>query len=224
MDDRDEKILRHVGLYYISLRVTLEKLFFGGNKTACGNVITRLTNQKRLVARPRAFPGGVSYYQLPESEAKRIGVPDYRAKAPAGQALPEKLSTLWFCCMSEKRRTRIEKNKLEEIFGVQPFSGPHCYETDEQTRAYRIYRIFPVNADDEYLIRNVTQHLDTVTERGCRDWLRTGAYGIAVLAETETRKQKLERDLKEKGLSDTVTSVVAVVPSPNTLKEAINAL
>lgn len=224
MDDRDEKILRHIGLYYLSLRVTLEKLFFDANKTACGNVITRLTNQKRLVSRPRAFPGGVSYYQLSESETKRIGVPDYRAKAPAGQALPEKLSTLWFCCMSERKRTRIEKNKLEEIFGVEPFSGPHCYEADGQTKQYLIYRIFPANADDEYLIRNIRQHLDTVTERGCRDWLKTGAYGIAVLAETETRKQKLERDLKEKGLSDTVSSVVAVVPSPNTLKEAINAL
>lgn len=224
MEERDQKILEHVGLYYITLRATLERLFFDGNKTACGNIITRLTKQKRLVSRPRAFPGGVSYYQITDSEAKRLGLPEYRAKAPAGQALPEKLSTLWFCCMSEKRRSKIEKKRLEVIFSVQPFSGPHCYEVNDETNEYRIYRIFTANADDEYLIRNIKEHIDTVTERGCRDWLRTGAYGIAILTETNSRKQKLERDLKEKGLLDTVFSVVSVVPSPNTLKEAIDAL
>jgi hypothetical protein len=223
MEERDEKILRHVGLYYISLRPTLEKLFFNGNKTACGNVITRLTKSKLLVARPRAFPGNLSYYQISESEAKRLNIPEYRAKAPAGQALPEKLATLWFCCMLGKRRTRIEKNKIEEVFGVQPFSGPHCHEKDEQTGQRRILRIFPPNADDDYLIRNIRQHIDLVTERGCLDWLKTGAYGVAALIETEARKRKLEREIQEK-VPSKISFTVDVVPTPNSLKEAINAI
>lgn len=222
MEDRDEKILRHIGLYYITLRTTLERVFFDGKKTACGNVITRLTKQERVVSRERAFPGGLSYYQLAEAQAKELGIPEYRAKAPAGQSLPEKLSVLWFCCMGETKRRRIEKEKLKEIFSGETFPGPHCFERDSKEQ--RLYRIFSPSADDEYLFRQVRDHLDLVQERGAYDWLKTRTYGVALLCETETRREKLEREFREKGLSDRTHHIIEVVPSPNTLKEAINAL
>jgi len=223
MEDRDEKILRHIGLYYISLRLTLEHVFFDGNKTACGNVITRLTKQNRIVTRPRALPKGLSYYQLTEAEAKKLGLPEYRAKAPAGQSLPEKLAILWFCCMNQKKRTRLEKEKVAEIFSGQAFSGHHCYEQNAESKSYRIYRIFPPSADDEYLTRQVREHIDAVTERECYDWLKTQVYGVALLVETKARRDNLIRQLQERGISDRYHCLVEVVPTAETLKEFIDA-
>lgn len=223
MEPRDLEILRHMGLYYITLRVTLERLFFGGNKTACGNVITRLTKQKRMVTRARAFPSGISYYQLAESEARKLGIPEYRAKAPAGQSLPEKLAVLWFCCMNGQARKRIEKAKIEEIFAGTSFPGQHCYELDQDFQEYHIYRVFPPSADDEYLIRQAREHVDTVIERGGYEWLKTGAYGLALLAETPTRREHLIRQLRERGFGEKYNCLVEVVPTSDTLKEFIDA-
>lgn len=223
MEDRDEKILRHIGLYYLTLRTALEHCFFAGNKTACGNVITRLTKQKRIVTRARAFPNGISYYQLTESETKKLGIPEYRAKPPAGQSLPEKLAVLWFCSMNGKVRRRIEKAKIEEIFSGN-FPGQHCYEHDPDSQEYRIYRVFPPSADDEYLIRQTREHVDTVIERGGYEWLKTGAYGFALLAETQTRRENLIRQLQEKEFGEKYNCLVEVVPTTDTLKEFIDAL
>src|SRR5262245_16169686 len=110
-DDRDLKIIRHIGLHRLSLRVVLEKLFFDGSESACDNVITRLRKGGRIQA-VRGLPDKYSYYQLTKQEATAQGFPEERAEPLGPQALHEHLAVLWFCCMGQRPRYRLEEPRL----------------------------------------------------------------------------------------------------------------
>ena len=121
--------------------------------------------------------------------------------------------------MGEPRRELLEDAPLAEIFSGTVFPGPHCAESEGN--AWRLFRVFVPSADDEYQLRQVREHLDRVTAGGHYDWLDCGAYGVAILTETETRRRKLLADIERKKLNDRAVIVVQVAPTPDTLREAI---
>src|SRR5258707_478558 len=128
MNERDENILKHIGKYGLSIRAVIEKLFFGC--ATCDHVINRLIKEKRIVSDP-SIPGGVSYYRLSLGEARARTVPDHRARPKRGAALRQALRILWFCCMWDKKRNRLERKRVAENFGNGPGSGkPHCAEAE----------------------------------------------------------------------------------------------
>jgi hypothetical protein len=114
MNERDELILKHIGKYGLSVRVVIEKLFFGG--ATSDHVLSRLLKEGRIVG-AAGIPGGLSYYRLSLSEARARGVPEHRARPKKGAALRQALQVLWFCCMSDKNRNRLERKKVGETFG-----------------------------------------------------------------------------------------------------------
>src|SRR3972149_107866 len=99
MEDRDLSILRHVGLYRITLRPVLERLFFAGG--SWGAVLQRLRSDGWLQA--GKFPRNVSYYQLTPKAAAYLALPLSRATPFGAQALHKHLAILWFCWMGQPR-------------------------------------------------------------------------------------------------------------------------
>ena len=190
MIERDEKILKHIGKHGLSIRAVIEKLFFDG--ATCDNVINRLIKEKRIVSEA-SIPGGLCYYRLSLSEARSRSVPDHRAHPKRGAALRQALQVLWFCCMSEKNRNRLERKKVAETFGDGPGSGkPHCAEAgEEHSIVYRIYAPGP-NSRDEYVLKSISGDYEKALERPeIRTWLHDKAFGFAVLVETVERKERL---------------------------------
>jgi hypothetical protein len=222
MEERDQNILEHIGLYYLSLRVALERLFFDGKEAACGNVIKRLAQKKLIATVNRGFPGNLSYYQLTPQSAELVGVPLYRTETPSGQALPDHLAVLWFCTMNGKKRKRLERIKLEQFFG-KPLPGPHCIEFDEDG-THRIIRIFPPAANDVYQLQQVRKHLQLLSAEGLGDWLKSGSYGVAALIATEPHREQLSRLIADNDATKGKHIITEIVPVPLTLKEVINAL
>ena len=106
MQERDEKILDHIGRYRLTLRPVLDCLFFADDSSGCGNVLTRLIQQGYVQAR-QVLPRRRCYYQLTRMGAAGR-VPESRTRPLHGQALRTWLGILWFCFMEERRRRLLE--------------------------------------------------------------------------------------------------------------------
>lgn len=221
MNERDEKILKHIGKYGLSIRAVIEKLFFDGS--TCDHVINRLVKEKRI-ASVAGIPGGLNCYRLTLSEARARSVPEHRARPKKGAALRQALQVLWFCCMTEKNRNRLERRKVAETFGNGNGSGkPHCAEVEgEQSIVYRIYAPGP-NSRDDYLLKC----LKSETEKGMlrpelRSWIEAKAFALAVLVETPERKDRLKRLISKTGPYE-VRIHVEVTPGLSTLAAAVRS-
>jgi len=198
MYERDELILKHIGKYGHSVRAVIEKLFFAD--ATSDHVLNRLVKEKRIVP-ASGIPGGMSYYRLSLSEARARSVPEHRARPKKGPALRLVLQVLWFCCMSEKNRTLLDRKKIRETFGNGNGSGkPHCAESDgEQSIVYRIYAPGP-NSRDDYLLKCLRSDMEKGLERPeLKSWIEAGAFAFAVLVETPERKEKLKRLISKTG-------------------------
>jgi hypothetical protein len=219
MVDRDDQILNHIGRYRVSIRAVIEELFFDG--ATCDHVLQRLSNEKRINTF-RRLPGRLSYYQLSLTEARHRGIPGDRAGNRTSYSLREALAVLWFCCMSEKPRRRVELKELSE-FGIPEThtNKPHCSEFEEGRGV--IYRIFTPSpgAREDYLFVSLKRDAVAVLEQPeLKDWAAAGAYAFAVLFETEGRLIRFKRRLE----TDTTFPVqvhLSLVPGPHRLAYTI---
>ncbi len=215
MYKRDEKIKNHIGKYGLSTRAVIEKEFFDG--ATCDHVMNRLVRE-RCIASIAGIPGGLNYYQLSIQEVRSRSLPEHRARRKRSAALRQALQVLWFCCMSEKKRNKLDRKKVTEIFGKGSGSGkPHCAEADgEQSIIYRLYAPGP-NSRDDYLLKC----LKSDTEKGMkrpelRSWIEAQSFAFAVLVETPERKERLKRLISKTGPYQ-VRIHIAVVPGLSNL-------
>jgi hypothetical protein len=210
MNDRDDKISKHIGRHGVSLRVVIEKLFF--DWATCDHVVNRMMKEGRIVSES-GLPGGLNCYRLSLSEARSRGVPEHRARPKKGAALREALQVLWFCCMSDKKRSRLERLQISKNFGNGRGSGkPHCAEDhDGKLIVYRIHAPGP-NSRDEYLLKSIRGEYESAMERAeIRKWIESGTFGFAVLVETPERRERLRRMIQKHGPQE-IQIIVEVVP------------
>lgn len=216
--DRDEQLLEHVGRYRLSVRAVLRELFFETD-AAAGNVIQRLLDQKRLQSR-KVTNGGFSYYQPTLAECRRRKIPESRHEPLSAGPLHKALATLWFCCMSETKRKRVEEADLAAEFPGLSFKDPHCVESGDADRLYRLY-VPGSTSGDANVFRELRKDAnDLYNHATAHAWLARGEFAFAVLVETPTRKAKLEEALaKERESLPTGAHVlVDIAPGPTTLK------
>lgn len=196
MVPRDQAILQHIGLYRVTLRPILSRLFFG--EGSCAYVLHRLT-AGGLVQTRKGLRSNRSYYQLTLKGAGAAAVPADRSKPLGTQALHTHLSIAWFCCMQRVRRYRLEAEAVAGLLGGEAPPGDHCVEDDpKRPRVYRVYAPGPT-----VVLRNVLRQVgEHIAEaRGsptARDWMRARAYAFGVLVETDERRAAL-RELLSSG-------------------------
>jgi hypothetical protein len=219
MNERDEKIIKHIGRYGLSIRAVIEDRFFDG--ATSDHVINRLTKEKKISSEG-GIPGGLCYYHLTISEARSRGVPDHRARRKKSSALRQALQVLWFCCMCDKKRNRIERRQLGAAFGTGKGTGkPHCAEIDgERSVVYRLYTPGP-NSRDDYLLKVLRADYEAALEMpSLKEWIESSAFGFAVLVETPERQEKLQRLFRKAGPKKIVVKV-EVVPGLSNLAVAL---
>lgn len=221
MTDRDEKILSHVGLYRLSFRAILSSHYFEGRTAA--NVIARLIRQGRL--RPRSgLPERLTYYQLTPAEVRRRGLPEARARPLGGQALQTHIGVLWFCCRSlSAYRRRLDRRELERHLGLRCASAPHCVEGGEQPVIWRLH-VTGQRSHDATLVRHLRARLDELAQDSTlSSWLAARRYAIAILAESESRRSRLQEMIHHHGLHHRTRCTVGYCPSPGALAAALRA-
>lgn len=215
MEERDRRILAHVGRYRLTLRAALDRLFFEGAATGCANVLRRLLRQ-HLRAR-EGLPKRLAYYQLTERAAADVGVPVSRAEPLGAQALREALAILWHCTLADlppgvSRRARLEVVELERLFEGGVGSGPQPHVLEETDEARSVYRVtVPSAATKTANILRGARHWAVRAEESPAfgPWVRAGKYRYLVLAEparvTEIRRAAQRAEL---------TRIVHVSPAP----------
>jgi len=219
MLERDEKIKTHIGRYGLSIRAVIEKQFFDG--ATCDHVMNRLIKDGRIVS-IAGLPGGLSYYQLSLAEVRARSLPEHRARRKKSGALRQALQVLCFCCMSEKKRSKLDRKVVGETFGKGAGTGkPHCAEIDgERSIVYRIYAPGP-NSRDDYLLKCIKSD----TEKGMkqpevRSWIEAQCFAFAVLVETPERKERLKRMISRTGPYE-VRIHIEIVPGLSNLAAVI---
>ena len=215
---RDARVLDHIALYGLSVRVILARLFFAGRSPA--NVLQRLCTTGRLQA--RGLRGGpLRYYQLSPTEAARRGLP-HRALPMGTRALTEALAVLWFCVADEPRRYRLERPELTSLLGATPPHGPHVLEPGDPARVTRCYVPGP-QTRPAVVVKTLTRAIDaTQGVPGLASWVGHRLYGFAVLTDAPPRQELLARALTRAALPAAVR--VAYAPAPHSLADALRTL
>jgi hypothetical protein len=231
MTERDEQIIRHIARYRLGLKAVFAKLFFGGNESACANIVQKLLDERRIKS-VGGLPGGYHYYLLTEKEANSRGVPENRAERLGEQALRTWFSVLWFCCMGKKRRYLLENSSLEKLIG-RSFNAPYCMEEPQGKESARIYRVFTPGAatKPKSIISDIRKHLEEAQNFSSSDpkfpnvaqMMKEHMYAIAVLVDNEARCTQFSELVNDKktGLKALTKVIVEKVASPLTLQEVI---
>ncbi|MCL4740959.1 MAG: hypothetical protein KJZ54_02035 [Phycisphaerales bacterium] len=222
MEGRDVAILRHIGLYRLTLRTVLDRVFFNG--VPPGDVLQRLRDAGDIVT--RKLPGNTSYYQLSNQGVNLIGVPADRATPFGPNALLTHLAILWFCTMDGVERYRAEPSHLEgNGIPIDALTGDHCVEIGGQGRG-RILQVYvPGTRTSPDRIRrrlrdSLNRALDNATARAL---IEDRQYGFAVLVDLDT-KRKHVRDIVARTrlgrhpLQHWAHFQVNLAPSPATLR------
>lgn len=226
MESRDIKILKHIGLYWVSIRPILERAFFDGRP--CGNVMHRLIDKEGYVQSRTGLYRTRSYYQLTKRGATLLGLPRSRAASLGTQSLPTRLAVLWFCFMGQTRRYHLERPRVQQLLGTDAPPGNYCLEESEPPRLY-LMRVL----GDRTPPANVLRALRTTIARIRRceranEWMNSRRLAIAILVETKERAKVIKEAVSnyqddDGPLHEQCYVHVAVAPGPRTLKEALRA-
>lgn len=217
---RDDLLLNHVGLYWVTTRAILCRLFFpSGNP---GNVLQRLRTQGFLCERP--LGAGLHYYQLTPDGA-RYRVPLKRAAPLGGRALEKHLTVLHFACATDTPRRRIEYAELVQFFGARgPLSpqAPHCL--DDVAEARRIHRVYVPSARTKpgTLLASIRKDIDDALAApgNLREYVRGRTYVFSILVDTAPWAQVLEGTIKRLGVRhEAAVNVYQVPRRPKLSKE-----
>lgn len=222
MQDRDDRILKHIGLYRVSLRGVVEELFFDGE--SCDHVLQRLQEAGRIQA-VKGLPDNLSYYQLTLSETRSRGIPKHRAD-PRGERLSEDLAVLWFGCMGPRPRPRLERKPLDSVFGRGPGMGkPHCRDkvsADHQV-IYRLRAAGP-ETDDGRLLRDLDWWIRAaLSHPKLAPYVLEKLYGFTILVEDPDRAARLAQLLKKREPLGALV-LIEEVPGPQRLAPALRKL
>lgn len=223
MEQRDQAILKHMGLYRLTFRPVLERLFFP--TSGCGNVLRRLTLEGMIRSR-KGVGGNVSYYQLTAKATRRLGLPVDRSTPFNAQALQTHIALLWYCCMGQARRFRLERDSLARFFKKDIPTGDHCLEEGKALRMFQCYVPAPDGQLDS-VIRTLRRRFDeSRANPSVYPWIETRQYGFAILVETAERQRAIREALKTESNDDGLfnrQTAIAIERAPGllTLKEAI---
>lgn len=232
-EERNLRVLRHIGRYRLTLRETLSRLFLDGREA--GNLVQHLRAEGLVRARSRrdgeGLPKGISYYQLTAKGTRAAGFKDESRARPLAQAeLHKALSVLWFCCMRKQRRDRLEGDELARLFGLEelpaPLRGhPHCRDLNWKHPVLHQAYVPSPSALLENVARGVSRRINKARAEPClQSLLANRSYGILVLIDEPGRRKAIKERLGQLHLHEAARVTLAQAPSPQTLADALSTL
>lgn len=194
MQDRDREILHHTGLYRVTLRPVLAKLFFNGGDP--DKVLLRLRNEGYL--RPAVDFQGISLYQLTKKGASAVGLPEDRARRFREQALYKHLGLLLFCFDEGSKRVRLEDGDLESLFGEKIPDGTHCVDSlDGKIVIDNVYVPGP-QTSIRAVVRRVRDSIHASDQNPVlRQYVDDRRYRYVVLVEHDSKREALMKAFRK---------------------------
>lgn len=211
--DRDRRILEHVGRYRLTTADVLHARFFA-TLDAAKAVIKRLAasrGRQLLQARPLGV-GRRVYYHLTAAGVREIGVPASRAEALGPQALPEAYAILVHCCKHSRDRqifTRAELSAHPLLRDAPP--GNYYLEQIDEHRSRLTQLVIDHRTEHTRLLQKCRKILREAEEiASLVRLIDQGVFGLTVLTLHDEKKKAVEFDLERRPLPVHVS--VDVIP------------
>lgn len=212
--NRDDLVLDHIGRYTITLRKVIEALYFEGGSS--GSTLNRLVKQDLIERKQNGLAGNYSYYQLTVAGAKSRGIPVNRAREKKEKGLAQDLAALWFSCMNDVRRKRLNTEELTKLFGA-PKGGNVIHVAQDDEDETTVFRLFVTSGGLTAFSANLRRAAnDSISDERLLRWIERGTYRFAVLVENEERGKDLARRIREEEFPD-LRIHIETAPTPLTL-------
>lgn len=230
---RDERFLRHLGRYRLSLpRIAAEHFYKEGTWKAA---VKRLQAEGHVERRTTgAAPEGFTYLQISIDAANRLGLHVTRAKPFRidNDSLHKNLAVLWFCFMGPPPgRVRVENSEYpRDVLGPPPTEhGPICVEKGVAPGGYRFLRVLVPSEDLDWAPVMSTMRTEIgrmLAHQLSRQALRSGSVGFTLLVETPERREQAGiaiSQLRQQKFFKTVHIDARLAPGPKTLNHYLRA-
>lgn len=229
---KDLAILRHVALYRLTLPDVVDRLFCRGKGGDATTILVNLAKAGLLLhhKKKEALGGEQPYFTLTREGARIVGGPEDRSEPLGESALRTHLAVIWFCCMGDRRRYRLEPDELKALLGQRSLHEniPCCISEEED--GPRVYRVYPTSTDPRSTVRQLRTNIGEAWQNAAmRPWIEARDLGFAVLAEKPSKCADLERLVKkagrdDQGLQQECCILVRFAPSPKGVKMALAEL
>lgn len=218
--ERDIAILRMVGTYHVAVTDAVSQVIGGGSNL--GHVVRRLADDGLLQLFSRKLPGGVSYVQLSERGAERIGVPKHRARPLGSSALDSPLALMTWCCLSSARRYRIAVSEAKEVIPDLSISKNQAYCVSTEAGKHVLSRVRLVQGGSREVIQSLTNEISDAS--GClRDAFASRQFQHVLLVDSEAQRKSLDAGVIRSGLRDLSCVRVELAATSRTVAQYIRA-
>lgn len=213
LKERDERILRHVSRYRVSVPDVLMRLFFAGQtEEAMKSTLKRLRRKESaLLASAKLYArGNEVYYHLTPAGAASVGSSEKTAHALTDhEQLVRAFGQLLFCCGGEVLRPKFSAEEFDRAFpGMRvegsPLARRFPYDAffldvdDIGTR--RLGRVLIDNGGAEVLFR--ARAAVREDDEVLRQFVAEGRYTIAILVATESKAEQVRRQAATRPLGE----------------------
>ena len=201
MQPRDQRILEHLNAYRISLRPVLARLYFEGQLNRLQQVLSRLKEQGYIDSH-QPFRSRLACYHLAGRAVREFGYPESRAKMSGSEAtLDRNLAILWWCCMGERLRIRIEPGDVARAMGCGPLSGAHCVQPAEGVPRF-FHVTVPGAVREKDILYTLKQTItDAARDAVVNEWIIHSRYVFLILVDRRTRVTILNESAEDARLT-----------------------
>lgn len=193
------RVLRHIARYRLSFTEIIEHICLDGQSSR--KTMESLTGEKRpLVEKVGGFAGRRNAFKLTQLGSKLIAGNAERNKAPN----PANLSLLAFCCLSGKRRIRLEQAEIQKYFG-KPLPGRHLVL--QASGNYCLHSVYSPGAStkDQTVLAKIIERFQELAETvestwnpDSTAWLNSGKLRVTAIVETKEKAERISAALKRR--------------------------
>lgn len=217
--DRDRAMLAFIARYRVGLYESMARVFME-NKPV-GHVQRRLEAKGWVTIHQRQIPGGLSYSTLTAAGKKKIGIEPADTKPLSGMALDLAFAIAWYCTLEKHRWRRMTPQEVVSQYGkAAPRNVPHVIA--DQAGVAVISRVHLSLGKLSSAVKKVESLFDALTsKRAMRSIVKSGDYGLLVLAPTAEKTDQLKELFQAKKLHALGRVSVALGPTTETLARCL---
>ncbi len=225
---QQEQVLKHVARYRLSFTEIIDHLFF--RERSSRKTLTALCDGKSpYLQTVGGFQGRRKAYVLTKLGSKVVTGSVERSKAPNDT----NINLLAFCCLSGKKRIRLEQSEITEFFG-EPIPGRHLVM--QCSGSYCLHSVYVPGAStkDLTILSKVEERFEELADCSASswtpeptEWLNTGKLRVTAIVQTAEKSQRVGQAL-QKRLSPIEHSAIhhcsVVATNSNRLEELLRGL
>lgn len=229
LSPKQKLVLHHIGRYGLSFVEAIEHICFGG-KSSRKSIEGLATGDTPMVERVGAgFKGKRKALTLTAAGSRAVYGDTGRSKKPTYA----NKNLFAFCCLSGKRRIRLEDSEVNDYFG-NPLPGKHLVMNCSSFYCLHSLYIPNESTKDATIIAKVESRFGELLEAdntawspSIESWLASGRLRVTALVETKPKAARINKALQKRLRNFEVAGIDncrAIASGYDQLEESLNGL